>query len=104
MPYLLNIPPTLKIAITRVTVKVFFHLMVAKACFIIKARVAVVTFVIWLIRLGGFSRMAHVSHVLVDSMLTPKVPIACIAFKVWRVVASRVHVLLPRLPASWEYA
>lgn len=95
MPYLINIVPTLKIAITRVTVKVFLNLMVAKILFIIKARVTVVTFVIWLVRLGGFSPMAYVSHVLVDSMLTTKIPIARIALKVWRIVASRVYVLLP---------
>lgn len=82
MPYLMNIAPTLEIAITRVTVKVFFHLMVAKAPFIIKARTAVVRFVIWLIRLRGFRLMAHVSHVLVNSMLTLKVPIVCIVLKV----------------------
>lgn len=104
MPYLINIAPTLKIAITRVTVEVFLDLVVAKALFIIKTCVAVVTLVIWLIRLRGFSPMAQVSHVLVNSMLTTKVPIARITLKVWRIMTSRVHVLLPRLPASWEYA
>jgi len=95
MEVLIDIAPTLKIAIARVTVEVFLDLVAAKALFIIKTRVAVVTLVIWLIRLGGFSPMAQVSHVLVNSMLTTKVPIARITLKVWRIVASRVHVLLP---------
>lgn len=101
---LIDAIPVLEVAITWGAVEVFLDLVVVKAFFIIKVLVAVVTLIVWRVRFRGLRPVAHVIHVLVDGLLTAKILIARVALKIWGTVTRRVHVLLPRLPASRKYA
>lgn len=92
--HLIDAVPVLEVAITRVAVEVPLDLVITKVVLIIKSVVAVITLVLWLIRFGRLCPMACISHMLVDSVLTTKIPIARIAFKIGGAVTARVHMLL----------